>query len=134
LLDQLGLPEAIRSYARTHLEGTGVRVEFDIPGSILRPPIAIETVVFRVIQESINNIQKHSRATQVVLRLRRGKRSISGSVCDNGTGFRVDGRPHGSQGLLGMGARVRALGGKLAIKSEPGSGVDVQFEVPYEEV
>ena len=102
-------------------------------GRFFAPRVPVETVVFRVIQEAINNVQKHSNASRAVLQLRRNKRSITGSVVDNGKGFDFDACSPGSHGLLSMSARVRALGGKVLVSSEPNHGTHVQFDVPFQE-
>jgi signal transduction histidine kinase len=97
-------------------------------------PKQTEEVIYRVAQEALQNVAKHSRATRVNLFLRRTDRKIRLSVTDNGNGFdaaTAAAKP-GSFGLAGMQERARLLGGKLRVLSAPGRGVAVRLELPRE--
>jgi signal transduction histidine kinase len=93
-----------------------------------------QEVIYRVSQESLQNIAKHSQATHVNLCLREADKNIRLSVTDNGNGFdaaTAAAKP-GSFGLAGMQERARLLGGKLRVLSAPGRGVAVRLELPRE--
>ena len=93
--------------------------------------------VYRIVQESLNNVVKHAKASQVQITVTRDRGSLNITVEDNGIGFRPDRirRPsavdHGF-GLTGMSERARMLGGLVEIHSSPGSGTTVSVAVPLE--
>ena len=89
-------------------------------------------MVYRVAQESLQNISKHSCATHVILRLSSADKRFKLSVCDNGAGFNPNLSPVKplSFGLTGMRERAMLLGGTLAVKSMPGKGATVTLELP----
>jgi signal transduction histidine kinase len=98
-----------------------------------RLPANIETTLYRVAQESINNVIRHARASQADILLQSRDRKLVLIVEDNGIGFipsAVDERIH--NGIFGMRERVEMLGGKLTIESEPGRGATVLVELPYD--
>jgi len=94
--------------------------------------MAIQQVIYRVAQECLQNIAKHSQATHVNLSLRAADKCIRLSVSDNGAGFsaeRVGSKPM-SFGLAGMRERAAILGGSLAVQSAPGKGAKVTLQLP----
>ncbi len=135
LLDDMGLLPAIRWYADSYLGDTGIAVTVDAAMPAQRLPAHIEVALFRVVQEAIANVARHSRAKHVVLRLTHDESRVAVVVADDGVGFdvaRVLGQtgPTGSVGLLGMQERTRLLGGRLEIESRDGGGTLVRVEVP----
>lgn len=131
LLDDMGLVEAIAWYLDNYLEAKGVKCHFETAGFSQRLPAAVESSLFRLVQEAINNIVKHAQAREAWVTLRGTREAISGSIRDNGTGFDLAGLPSGAgTGLLGMQERVKLLGGKLVIKSTHGKGTRIRFEIP----
>jgi signal transduction histidine kinase len=89
-------------------------------------------VIYRVSQECLQNIVKHSQATRVNLSVRGADKSIRLSVSDNGAGFEAETawvKPT-SFGLTGMRERAALLGGSLAVRSAPGKGVAVTLDLP----
>jgi len=135
VLDDMGLLPAIRWYAESYLgdKGIEVRVEAAVPAQ--RLPAHIEVALFRIVQEALANVAKHSQAGHVDVRLTHDDREITVTVADDGRGFDVAhalGRagPTESVGLLGMQERARLLGGRLAIRSRDGGGTLVRVEVP----
>jgi two-component system sensor histidine kinase NreB len=91
-------------------------------------------VIYRVAQESLQNIAKHSQATRVNLSLRAADRYIRLGVSDNGTGFGADmakTKPM-SFGMAGMRERAALLGGTLAVRSAPGKGATVVLRLPLD--
>jgi two-component system sensor histidine kinase DegS len=97
-------------------------------------PQASQEVIYRVAQESLQNIAKHSQATQVNLLLQSTDKKVRLSVSDNGVGFDTEAalcKPM-SFGLAGMRERARLLDGELTIRSTPGKGAMVVLELPQD--
>ncbi|MDP3062023.1 MAG: GAF domain-containing sensor histidine kinase, partial [Chloroflexota bacterium] len=137
VLDDLGLVAAIRSYSQTHLEEAGVHVTFETDGVSGRLPAAIETAVFRIVQEAINNIVRHAHAANVLIRLRSDNGRISVFVEDDGQGFDVAAPTDGKVGteplgLLHMRERATLLGGAFSLTSAVGQGTRILVEIPVE--
>ena len=135
LLDDLGLVAAIRWLADTSLRQAGVMVNFRTVGRERRLSSDLEATLFRVIQEGVHNIARHAHARSVGLSLRFGKRIIRVRISADGRGFDVEeaisskDRPRGL-GLLGMKERIELMSGTLSIRSQPGSGTDIDIEIP----
>ena len=123
VLERLGLERALRQLAARfrHLHPCTFRARISLPAE----PIALpaQEVIYRIVQEALQNIARHSQATAVNLSLRTADMSIRLSVSDNGAGFCAEtaGKPM-SFGLEGMKERAALLGGTLAIRSEPRKG------------
>jgi signal transduction histidine kinase len=135
VLDDLGLVSAIRWYAERHLEprGIAVRCEFSGFGSRLMPEL--ETALFRVTQEAITNIAKHSGAETVLIQCLQRDDRISIEIEDDGKGFVPANLPPPAArerglGLLGMRERVELFGGTIELDSAPGSGTRIAISVP----
>lgn len=134
MLDELGLEAALRACVRGFAERTGHSVEFHgrLEGNLLAPDQRI--VIYRVAQESLNNVAKHASATHVdVILWREGGLAIL-EIRDNGRGFLPAPRrlePDRQRlGLLGMEERVRLVNGRFHIGSRPGAGTIVRVEIP----
>jgi signal transduction histidine kinase len=113
--------------------GLRIRLESTLDGR-LAP--AVETALYRIMQEGLTNITKHAAATQVQLQLWRDAGMVHARLHDDGAGFAVDqvlnrSGPRGL-GLLGMQERVEALGGTLHITSAPGQGTTLQIMLPVD--
>jgi signal transduction histidine kinase len=135
VLDDLGLTSAIRWCAERHLTPLGITVRCEWSGLEERLPPEIETALFRVVQEAVTNIARHSGADSVLIEGARRDRTVSVEIEDDGNGFVPDAvsatRPDGSGlGLAGMRERVALLGGTLEIESAPGEGTRVSVRVP----
>jgi signal transduction histidine kinase len=92
---------------------------------------SLETVVYRVAQEAINNIARHSGATQARVHLQSNGNSVSLAVEDNGHGFdQALTSVNQGLGLQGMRERMSMAGGKVAIESQSGRGTTVRLEIP----
>jgi signal transduction histidine kinase len=135
ILDDLGLVAAIRFLTE------GVSKRFRLVISVdsrldYRPPLSVETALYRITQEALNNITKHAGATNVWIVLDGDAKKIACTIRDNGVGFDVQSRlkERGKQGLglIGIQERLSALGGTLRIESEPGSGTQLCVTVPRE--
>lgn len=128
-LDDLGLVPAIRRYAELYLGDAGIAFEIVDQGPVSRLDPLRETVVYRVIQEAINNVARHSGATRARVELRRVENTLSATVTDNGRGFdRATQEP--GLGLQGMAERTLLVGGTVAFDSVPGGGTVVELIVP----
>lgn len=134
LLDDMGLVEAIAWYMDNYLKPKGVKCHLETRGFSRRLPLAVESSLFRLLQEAINNIAKHAQAKEVWLKLERTGEIITGSISDDGIGFAPTRLPAGANtGLLGMEERMTLLGGKLEIESTPGEGTRIEFQVPLQD-
>src|SRR5262249_13881953 len=136
LLDEAGLASAARWYVEGFSARSGIPVSLDIPGSLERLSSVAETALFRVLQESLTNIHRHSGSRTAAVRFEVLERSVRLIVSDDGKGisprtlerFRTAGTDVGV-GLSGMRERIAELGGQLDIRS--GSGTTVTATVPF---
>jgi signal transduction histidine kinase len=135
-LDDLGLSAALRWYASKIQEHSLLHLRVDIHGEECELDDAMKITIFRIIQECINNIVKHSQATHVNIHLHFEEKGVRISVYDNGIGFDRDevqqrrtSRP--SLGLAGMEERAALLNGSVTIQSRPGFGTEVEARIPY---
>ena len=137
VLDDLGLVPAIRRYLEEYQHQHQISVELSVVGNLGRYSTAIEVALFRLVQECLNNIWKHSMAKRVFIKIELLVNKINFLVRDDGKGFNpeevmADNRKEG-YGLLSMRERVQLLKGELSIKSAPGKGTIVSFFVPLDE-
>ena len=131
VLDDLGLAAAIQDLA-DQMANAGVTVHAELDDGLDELPAALQTIVYRVVQESLSNVRKHAGTDRATVEVRCTPTEVHVRVCDDGKGFDVDeGRKHGF-GIVGMTERVRLVGGACAIASRPdaGSRVDVRLPVP----
>jgi len=127
-LDEVGLTDAVAAMVERVAEASGIRFwsEQDDLSGLLPPEVEIN--LYRIIQECLNNIVKHSHATAVELFVRRNAESLVIVIKDNGRGFdpaQVLRRKNRGFGLGSLTERVRLLGGKESIQSEPGKGTTI---------
>ena len=130
MLEHLGLVAAVRSYCDEEGRRGNVSIRFDP----IRPPesIAPETALclFRVVQEGVRNASKHSGASAVQVTLRSANGSILLAIADNGSGFDPAEDRNGGLGLISMAERVRAIGGRFNILSNPSEGTRLEVQLP----
>jgi signal transduction histidine kinase len=125
------LEEALRQEVEALNRTAEVEVELAVDGDISALTASQRIALFRVVQESLSNIRKHSAATRGTVRLRSGTGYVSIAISDNGCGFELaSAREKGRFGLAGVVERVRLLGGDVEIQSRPGEGVQVQATLP----
>ncbi|MGZ8374432.1 MAG: PAS domain-containing sensor histidine kinase [Nitrospira sp.] len=132
LLRHAGLQAAIEDHIQKAIERTGLCISLkakDVPGAI---PLEWSLCLFRVLQESLQNIVKHAKATEVLVKLSGSSHGIGLSVIDNGTGFDKRGHQKGL-GLISMQERLRLLNGFLNIHSRPADGTKVCAWIPFPE-
>jgi signal transduction histidine kinase len=104
----------------------------EIEGKNRRLDSIVETVLFRVVQEALNNVLRHAQARQAYVLIQFSQHEINLKVSDSGIGFnpKISLNPPNGWGLAGMRERVGLIGGQLKIGSEPGKGVTVEVKVP----
>jgi two-component system NarL family sensor kinase len=135
MLDDLGLIPTMQWYVRTYSERTGIKVSFNSTDIDERLEPDVETMFFRVTQEGLNNVLKHSKATAVKITLLAQDRSILLELADNGKGFVMDSaEPNKGSGINGIRDRVILLGGEFNISSAPGEGTKLQVKLPLQQV
>ena len=135
-LDDLGLSAALRWYAGRVQEHASISIRVDITGEETDLDDAVKITIFRIIQESLNNVIKHAQASHVNIRLCFEERNVRIDVWDNGVGFDLDQAQQKSTsrptlGLAGMEERAALLGGNVSIQSRPGYGTQVEALIPY---
>ena len=128
ILDDFGLDAGIRWLTDRFRDRARIDVEYksEFDG---RLPDETETHLFRIVQEALTNVARHSGATRVFIHLRKDRGEIRLTIQDNGKG--LDGKPRqGGMGLTGMRARARSSGGDLTMKSAPGCGLTIEVTAP----
>lgn len=130
LLDDLGLAPTIEWYLKEFGERhPTIRADFQAVGMKKRLPLEMELVLYRIFQESLNNVVKHARATHVGVRLTYSYPKVILLVQDDGVGFTLNQRTAGI-GLIGMRERAVSMEGGLDIRSVPEKGTTVRAELP----
>lgn len=136
VLDDLGFIAALERYAADFSRAHGVRIELHLEGAgSVRLPSAVETALYRILQEALANVAKHAAARTVSLAFRRLPRAVELSVTDDGCGFDATDRARGLLradhfGLTSMHERASLLGGEFAVESSPGAGTTVRVVIP----
>jgi PAS domain S-box-containing protein len=131
-LDTIGLEAALQALAEQHQHDSGIAVDcdFELPREDeARPTSVLETTVYRLVQEALNNVSKHSMAASADLTVRAARGAIQIEVRDNGVGFEPSLVREGF-GLVGMRERAALLGGTLEVESTRGAGSKVRAEIP----
>jgi len=132
-LDDLGLIPTVRKIVEMLRERTGIRSSITVTGKYDEPlDSQLEVGLFRIIQESLSNIEKHSHATVVKIAIDVQDEAVTVSIEDNGDGFVVKDTEHHKDcfGLMGMRERVSLLKGQLTIDSQRGSGTKISVRIP----
>jgi signal transduction histidine kinase len=131
-LEDAGVVMALRAHARSVEEGTDLELDLDLePVDHLLTPDA-KLVLYRVVQEALSNVVRHSGAAAARVEVRREGDRVVAVVQDEGSGFHVasaqrDGR---RLGLIGMQERAMMVGGAVEIESSPGQGTRIRVEIP----
>ena len=132
VLERMGLEAALRQQVARFRKTHAAQVKLRTPVLRQRLPRQMEEVIYRITQECLHNIARHSGATLVNLCLQAADKRVRLSVVDNGVGFcaeQVRGKPK-SFGLAGMRERAALLGGTVAVRSAPREGTRVTLELP----
>jgi PAS domain S-box-containing protein len=125
----LGLPRALEGYCREFSQQRGIKVEFTQKGSMFPLPEPVPLVMFRVLQEALYNVARHSGAAQVEVSLLWKRDEIRLRVKDRGKGFDPAQISDGL-GLVSMRERLRLVDGKIKLSSAPGLGTEIEAAVP----
>jgi signal transduction histidine kinase len=135
ILDDLGWVAAIRFLAEGISKRANLPIHIDAAVTE-RPPSAIETTLYRIVQEALTNTVKHAKASNVWIRAWKQNLLLCCSIRDDGGGFdssRADAARSGKGlGLIAMQERVSAIGGTLRIQSSLGSGTELSVQIPLE--
>jgi signal transduction histidine kinase len=135
LLDQMGLASAINWFVEGFKNKTDIDVALELPSNMERLPRDIETALFRIVQEALTNIHRHSGSSTAAISLQNDGSDIVLRIRDDGSGIPKDalykiGRGLSlGVGLRGMRERVKELGGHMEVRS-PGKGTELKFLVP----
>ncbi len=134
-LDYLGLMAAVVGSVNDLNELDGITAEVKVGGTVRRLSPAQELGLFRVFQEAVSNIRRHSECTRVSVEVSFSPGNVRMCISDDGRGFRVPERidglvSSGKLGLIGMHERAQILGGTLVIEARPGGGTKITVEVP----
>jgi len=135
LLDEAGLGPALRAFAVGFSERSGIKVKVTIKRGFGRLLKDTETALFRVVQEALTNVHRHSKSAVSAIRLGRADGKVRIAVTDSGIGMPLPSAATGWKpplgiGIAGMQERVKQLGGMLEIQSEPGRGTVISVELP----
>jgi signal transduction histidine kinase len=138
MLDDLGLIPTLKWYIQEFVKRIGgLQIDFQAIGVKGRPEAEIEIVLYRFLQEALNNIAKHAKAKHVSVLLTYSHPKLIFTIKDDGIGFEQAGRvgPSGAKkqgiGLLGMRERVGSLGGTIDIRSRRNRGTVIRAELPF---
>lgn len=136
VLDDLGLAPAIKRYLTDYKEQYGLQVEFLFFGQQRRLDSSIEVALFRIVQETVNNIRKHAQAKSAVVKMELLRKRVNILVKDDGRGFDLDkvmaDKNREGYGLVGMRERVQLLDGEMNISTAPDQGTSISISVPVD--
>lgn len=137
LLDEMGLESALAWYTEGFAKRSGVNVAISIDPAVRRLEVEAETAVFRIVQECLTNVHRHSGGTSASIHLSREANLLKLEVRDNGRGILPERKEEAvvapGVGIAGMRERVRQLKGTLEISSQPGEGTTVTATFPFAE-
>jgi len=135
-LDDLGLIPTIQRYAAKYSDETGIKVQMKSIGTYIENAPEISLTVFRIVQESLNNVKKHAHAKNVAISLVFQEDQLILGISDDGRGFNIDEvnerdiETNSGFGLHSMRERVELLGGSFEIKTEIGKGTRLNIKIP----
>jgi two-component system sensor histidine kinase UhpB len=132
MLEHLGLVSALTELTTTFGRISGIRVERQFDTSLPKLPPDTELAVYRIAQESLTNVARHSQACRVTIALESSRDGVLLRVADDGRGFETS-KPDEHGGLRSMRERALLVDGVLAIRKASGGGVEVRLEVPATE-
>jgi PAS domain S-box-containing protein len=139
MLDDLGLLPALRNYVKIFSERTAIVVKLDVatPEVIEQLDSERKTVIYRIVQEGLNNVAKHAKAKRVEVTLRGSRNDVYLEVSDDGEGFSLEARPESAPkqlGLLGLAERARLVNGEFVVASMPQRGTILRATIPFKPV
>ncbi|MCX7010340.1 MAG: histidine kinase [Kiritimatiellaeota bacterium] len=135
VLDDLGLIPALHTFMKGFAKKTGIRVSLTAFAGVEAMSIAKRTMLYRVAQEALTNVDRHAHASRVDMTIRRLPKTVSMEIKDNGKAFDADLTMQAGKskrmGLLGMRERMEMIGGSFGITSAPGNGTTIHAQVPF---
>jgi len=132
VLDMLGFSETVKQHLNSFQQRNKIECVFENHTSKLNLNSDQSVALFRIVQEALNNVAKHSRASRTKVVLEQLDDKLSLQINDNGIGFEQNANVHtDSYGLIGMRERVFLLDGELIINSSKGKGTSIQILMPY---
>jgi signal transduction histidine kinase len=137
VLDDFGLDQTLEWFTRQFSRQAGITVHFSgtLAGGRIPPEESIH--VYRIVQEALNNVARHSRATEAWVEMEERKRELCLEIRDNGVGFEVgnpaERSPNDGIGMMGMRERAEHLNGTLEVQSVPGKGTAISVRIPLKE-
>jgi len=134
-LEDLGLVAAMQYLVNQLAQSEGISVDFKIEGEVKGLPTDMEIAIYRILQESLNNIKKHANATEASVLVQFTEQNVKMIISDDGEGFEVpeavtDFASAGSFGVMGLHERAQLFGGTVMVESEPGKGTTVKMVMP----
>lgn len=129
-LEHLGLISALRSLCGEFSRHEGIRVWFSVEKEFARVPADIAICLYRIAQEALRNVVKHSGSSVAWVKIAENRGEIQLSVEDKGAGFKLHASPTAGLGLVSMQERVQIVQGKITIQSAPGEGTLIRVYVP----
>jgi len=132
-LDDLGLVPALQAYAEKYSQNWPVSVTVSVDGLSRRLPADVELVLYRVVQEALTNVAKHSRTSSALVSFSRRQNEVILSIEDSGVGFDLTDGPRTDDsrlGLFGMQERLALVGGEVQVQSARGKGTKITARVP----
>jgi signal transduction histidine kinase len=140
LLEDAGLLPAVKSYAEGFGKRSGISVNLHLPADLTRLPKEVEVALFRVLQEGLTNVVRHSQSESVEIEIERNGREAKLRIRDCGRGIPTEilrrikhNGSHQGVGLMGMRERAAELGGRLEISSDA-QGTLVEVALPLHEI
>jgi len=134
-LRYVGIGAALKSLGKVFQDNYGIRINVSVPAELPRLTSELELCVFRITQECLQNIVKHSAASRADIRLEHNGNQLRLTVADSGKGFiRADAIQNGGVGLMSMQERAISLGGNVLLTSAPGQGTQVDVTVPLQQI
>jgi two-component system sensor histidine kinase DegS len=129
------LPEVLRREVETFEARAEIRTTLELSGSFEPLTASQRIALFRIVQEGLANIRKHSEATRVQITVYGGPHSLDARIEDDGKGFTVaptliSAAKRGRLGLVGIGERIRLLGGRFDVDSRPGGPTTLSLKLP----
>jgi signal transduction histidine kinase len=125
------LVEKLREEARFLHNGMGLDVILESDPEEIDLPAETEREIYYVLREALTNVTRHSHASKVEINIAQRNGTVNGTMTDNGVGFsRENQRAENGFGLTGMEQRIKKIGGELFVKSSPGNGTKISFDVP----
>ena len=133
VLKKMGIEDAIEMLCNQTSKIGNIEILFDHKGPKISAGESILLAVYRILQEALNNIVKHSRATQAKVQFFQDKKTISLIIADNGQGFNMHGNIRkGSNGLNNMRERANLVNGDFFIETKENSGTYIKVDIPFE--